>query len=263
MNQQLKKIVLQKEKEVSHLKKASHDLLKLLKDPAKAPLPLSFEKALQKKHLSVIAEIKRRSPSKGLISDIPNPLDLARQYIEGGADALSVLTDETFFGGSLDDLALIAKYAREYHIPVIRKDFIIDEIQLLEALSHGASAVLLIVAILGEETKHFIEKARALNLDALVEVHDEKELEIALRADARIIGINNRNLDTFQIDTDNALKLGGKISKECVKVAESGILDPSLARNYSHSGFNAVLVGEALVRSKDREAFIKACQNDA
>jgi indole-3-glycerol phosphate synthase len=255
MHNTLKAILEQKEKEVSFLKQQMR-----IKEDFSHKTPISFKKALQGNSLAVIAEIKRRSPSKGLIDPIENPLQLAENYIQGGANALSILTDQTFFGGSLEILEQIASVAQEQSIPSLRKDFIIDPIQILEAKQAGASAVLLIVAALGSKTKALLDFARSCQLDVLVEVHSVEELDIALEAEADIIGVNNRNLDTFEVDTDLALKLLPLIPDGVITVAESGIQDPSLAKRYHQAGFHAVLIGESLVRSPSPKQFIQACK---
>lgn len=220
----------------------------------------SFKKSLCNDSLSIIAEIKRKSPSKGNLALITDPVALAKQYVEGGASAISVLTDETFFSGSIDDLIQVASALSELNPPVLRKDFIIDKRQIDEAYNAGADAILAIVAVLGNRTKEIIEYANVRNLDVLVEVHDEYELDMALVSGAEIIGINNRNLKTFQIDTQVSLQLVGAIPKNIIKVAESGILSPELAKQYRQAGFDAVLIGEALVTAADPQQFIKACR---
>lgn len=207
--------------------------------------------------LAVIAEIKRKSPSKGEIARLRDPTQIARVYNEGGANCISVLTDLEGFGGTLDDLARVVKaqkatFGGRYPgpCPVIRKDFVIDELQIAEAVMAGASAVLLIVSALGgERTKELLEAARAYGLDALVEVHDEAELEIALKAGADIVGVNNRNLNNFDENLDNSLRLAEKIPEGVVSVAESGIKECVDAWKFRDAGYNAILVGEALVRA--------------
>src|SRR5262249_6596929 len=160
-----------------------------------------------------------------------------------------ILTDQHFFAGKIDDLIQVAEAVREHSIPIIRKDFIIDPLQIVEAALAGASAVLCIVAVLGQKTKDLLEFARSINLDVLVEVHDDEELKIALDCGANIIGINNRNLKTLDVDTERALQIVSTIPDTIIEVAESGISDPALARQYYLAGFDAVLIGEALVKS--------------
>lgn len=212
--------------------------------------------------LTVIAEIKRRSPSKGHIGTIKNPGLLSRIYHEGGASAISVLTDYEGFGGTMDDLRAVVKAQSAFKgdypgpCPVLRKEFIIDEIQIAEACAGGASAVLLIVAALGRDrTKELLEATHAYGLDALVEVHDEKELDIALEVGAEIVGVNNRDLRTFKVDIQNSFNLGAKIPAGVLKVAESGISDCVDAWKLRDAGFNAILVGETLVKASEDSAF--------
>lgn len=210
-----------------------------------------FGDALAAPGLSVIAEIKRRSPSKGALNPDLDPALLAKSYAEGGAAALSVLTDRRFFGGSPDDLRA-ARAACD--LPVLRKDFTVDARDLADAVLMGASAVLLIVAALGDgELRRFLGLSRELALDALVEVHDEAELERALDAGAAIVGINQRNLRTFEVDRGLADRLGERIPPGVVKVCESGIRGRADVPN----GFDAVLVGESLVTSADPSAALR------
>ena len=266
MTNQLHSILLQKETEVQALyqrrkKDPSSPLAKLLRGEISVPVKKSFSAALQQPGLSVIAEIKRRSPSKGLLAEIEDPVGLARRYQQGGASALSILTDEKFFGGSLQDLIQVTEALASNPLPVLRKDFVIDPIQIAEAALAGASAVLVIVAVLGAKTATIIKSALALQLDVLVEVHDAEELNMALDAGATIIGINNRNLKTFEIDTNRALNLTAQIPRTILRVAESGITTPALARAYHQAGFDGILIGEALVRSEDPKFFIHECIN--
>ncbi|PHQ82472.1 MAG: indole-3-glycerol phosphate synthase [Coxiella sp. (in: Bacteria)] len=213
----------------------------------------AFKAALQTDGLSVIAEVKRKSPSKGALATITDPIDLAERYAQGGASAISVLTDAFGFNGSIEDLALIAAHVS---CPVLRKDFVIDELQLVEATMRGASAALLIVAVLGDKTAKFIQSCHRFGLDALVEVHNKDELAIAIDAQADIIGVNNRNLETFEVDINNALDLYPAIPSEAVTIAESGIADAHIAQQFKTCGYDAVLIGEALVRSDDPSQFI-------
>lgn len=262
----LEAILLQKQQEVEELyqiidQQPEHPLAKILQDKSHSKQVISFKQAMKAAKLAVIAEIKRQSPSKGVLAPISNPNVLAERYISSGANALSVLTDKQFFGGSLNDLIQVANLAAKKNIPVLRKDFIIDKIQIAEATLAGASAILLIVAVLGHKTKALINFARSLELDILVEVHDEDELQIALSSGADIIGINNRNLKTFAVDTEHALTLGEKIPDHIIKIAESGITQPTLAKRYHDAGFHAVLIGETLVKSDNPKQFIEACHH--
>ena len=220
----------------------------------------NFKRALQMDGLSIIGEIKRRSPSKGHFADIHDPVLLAEDYIKAGVNAISVLTDQKFFSGSFDDLEKIATHSQS--TPVLCKDFIIDKRQINTAAKAGADAVLLIVAVLGHKTKEFIDYTKSLNIEALVEVFNKDELDIALESNAKIIAVNNRNLKTFEVDTENAIRLIDFMPQHIIKVAASGILKPELARRYYKAGFDAVLIGEALVTSPSPAEFIRACRHE-
>lgn len=198
--------------------------------------------------LRLIAEVKRASPSAGLIAHGPfEPAEIARRYEEAGADAISVLTDEAFFQGHLDHLREVRAAV---DLPVLRKDFVIDEVQIHEAGAVGADAVLLIVAALTpEQLRHLLETARACQLDALVEVHTLPELDVALEADADIIGINNRDLRTFTVDLDTTERLAEEVPAGTILISESGIRTVADSRRARAAGADAVLVGEALMRS--------------
>jgi len=206
--------------------------------------------------LAVIAEIKRKSPSKGHLATLRDPTQIARVYHDSGAAAISVLTDYPGFGGTLDDLRNVAASQQKNFgsypgpCPVLRKDFIIDEIQLAEAVSANADAVLLIVSALGKDKlKELIVASQEYGLDALVEVHNAEELETALECGAEIVGVNNRNLSTFEENLDNSIKLKEMIPDTVVSVAESGITECLDAWKFRDAGFNAILVGEALVKA--------------
>jgi len=220
----------------------------------------NFKHALRSDTLSIIAEVKRKSPSKGNLAEILDPVLLAENYINANASAISVLTDCKFFGGSLNDLEKIAEHSKS--TPVLRKDFIISPLQIDEAVGAGADAILLIVAVLGEKTKSLLDYAKKLNIDVLLEIHNHAELSIALESNADIIGINNRNLSTFEVDTQEAFNLKKLIPSTVITVAESGILQPELAREYYKAGFDAVLIGEALVTSTNPTEFIRACRHE-
>ena len=233
------------------------ELLGLL---AAAPPPRDFAAALRPAApgtpvITVIAEIKRRSPSKGELAPGLDPATLAAAYAAGGASCLSVLTDEAYFGGSAADL-VAARAA--VGIPVLRKDFTVVEADLYEARAMGADAVLLIVACLSDgELAAFTSLAARLGLTALVEVHDEKECDRALRAGARVIGVNQRDLRTFEVDAERAVRLAGRIPEEVVRVAESGVRDAADLGRLQGAGYDAVLVGEALVTAEDPAAALE------
>ena len=217
-----------------------------------------FELAIQRGdgELGLIAEIKKASPSAGVIASDFDPLAIAESYQAAAAHAISVLTDRQFFQGGLDILTAVR---RSVSLPVLRKDFIIDELQIYEASSAGADAILLIVAAL--EPERFIDLldvADACQLDALVEVHTLDELELALDAEARIVGINNRDLTTFEVDLQTSVRLSEEVPEEVVLVSESGISDGSHTRLLIDCGVDAILVGESLMRSSDVGATINS-----
>ena len=212
--------------------------------------PRGFSRAISSTpHLAVIAEIKRRSPSKGDLNAALDPTVLARAYQAGGASCLSVLTDSEHFGGSREDLVA----AREAcSLPVIRKDFTVDARDVCDARLMGADCVLLIAAALtAGELALFLEVAREVDIDALVEVHDEPELETALAAGARLVGVNQRDLVTFAVDHDRAVRMGSLMPAGLVKVAESGVRGRTDAQSLRDAGYDAVLVGEHLVTAPD------------
>ena len=227
-----------------------------------APYPLpeppsvpSFKEALLRPGLSVIAEVKRQSPSEGLIREV-DPVEAALAYARGGARAVSVLTEPHRFGGSLLDLKRVRAAV---DLPLLRKDFVVDPFMLEEARAFGASAALLIVALLGELTGAYLEEARRLGLEALVEVHTERELEIALEAGAEVLGINNRDLATLHINLETAPRLGRLARKRGfggVLVAESGYSRKEELKALEGL-FDAVLIGTSLMRAPDLEAALR------
>ena len=220
------------------------------------PAPRDAEALLRRPGLSVIAEVKRSSPSKGALADIPDPAALAAAYAEGGASAISVLTEERRFGGSLADLTAVRAAV---DLPVLRKDFIVTAYQLWEARAHGADIILLIVAALSdEELGYLMSLAASLGLTALVEVHDEAETTRAVDLGASVIGVNNRNLKTLDVDTDTFARLAPLIPASCVRIAESGVRGPEEARLFARAGADAILVGEALVIGGDPVAGVRA-----
>ena len=221
----------------------------------------AFVDALTKPGLSFICEVKRASPSKGLIApDFPY-LDIAREYEAAGADAVSCLTEPKWFLGS-DDIFRDIRQA--ISLPMLRKDFTVDEYQLYQAKVMGANAVLLICAILDTATlAKYMEICDALGLAALVETHDEGEIRSALSAGARIIGVNNRNLKDFTVDFSNAARLRELIPPEAVYVAESGVTGPADAAALKALGADAVLMGEVLMRAKDKAALLAAMRETA
>ncbi len=217
--------------------------------------------ALAAPGLQVIAEIKRRSPSVGPIAPGLDPVAQARAYLEGGAAAISVLTEPDFFGGSLDDLRAVRAAVP---LPVLRKDFILDPLQVDEAAAAGADALLLIVATLGpDRLQELLAASAAAGIEALVEIHDAAELAVANRAGASIIGVNNRDLRTFVTDLATAEGLAAAIRPGAVKVAESGVGSAAGAARMAAAGYDAVLVGEAAVRSGDPARFVASLRQVA
>jgi indole-3-glycerol phosphate synthase len=223
------------------------------------PPARGFAAALRAAGLSVIAEVKRRSPAKGELDARLDPAALARAYERGGAACLSVLTDREFFGGSPDDLRA-ARGATA--LPVLRKDFTVAAADVCDARLMGGDAVLLIVAALDDaELRDFHTLADELGLDALVEVHDEAELDRALAVDARLVGVNQRDLVTFEVDANRAVRVGRALAErggDVACVAESGIRRPEDAAALASAGFDAVLVGESLITSGDPGAAVRA-----
>lgn len=215
-----------------------------------APAPIDATRWLKRADgIPVIAEIKRASPSKGHLSDIPDPAALAREYEKGGASAISVLTEGRKFLGSLDDFD---KVRAAVHIPVLRKDFIVTDYQLWEARAAGADLALLIVASLTDaELAHLLGVCRTLGLTALVEAHTADEVRRALDAGADLVGVNNRDLQTLEVDLHQFERLVGLIPSHVVKVAESGILTTADVAVVAQAGADVILVGEALVKHRD------------
>ncbi|MDQ1373596.1 MAG: indole-3-glycerol phosphate synthase [Actinomycetota bacterium] len=214
-----------------------------------------FGEALAVPGVSVIAEVKRRSPSKGDLAPDLDPAVIAKDYAAAGAACLSVLTDERYFGGSAADLAA-ARAAVE--VPVLRKDFTVSEADVCDARIMGADAVLLIVAALDDaELEAFAALARQLGMDALIEVHDEAEAERALAVGARVIGVNQRDLHTFAVDTDRAVRVRRSIPETVITVAESGIRSAVDVTRLHQAGYHAILVGESLVTADDPGAKLR------
>ncbi len=220
--------------------------------------PRDFAGVLRAPGLGVIAEVKRRSPSAGSIAPDLDPAKLASAYESGGAAAVSVLTEPDHFGGTLQDLSEVSGTTS---IPVLRKDFILDPLQIDEARAAGADAVLLIAAILTDEAlAGLIDHVRRFDMTALVEAHDSEELRRAVDLGAKVVGVNNRDLSTFAVDLDTSVRLRRHIPSTVVAVAESGINSPEDARRMHDAGFDAVLVGSAAARADDPAAFVAALE---
>lgn len=214
-----------------------------------------FFTALKKEGLSYICEVKKASPSKGIIAEDFPYTQIAKEYEAAGASAVSVLTEPYYFKGSDSYLTEISKIIS---LPIIRKDFTIDEHQIYTAKLIGASAILLICSLLSsEQIKYYLEISRSLGLSALVEAHDESEVETALKSGARIIGVNNRDLKTFKVDISNCLKLRSLVPNDCIFVAESGISAPEDIAKLKAASVDAVLIGQTLMQSKDKKAALR------
>ncbi len=253
-------IVENKQKEVHEAKKKVP--LSLLEStlsklrPAKGFLSLSRSR----EGVKIIAEVKKASPSKGVFVSDFDPIRVAKSYEENGAFAISVLTDSCFFQGSLEYLKSIRN---EVELPLLRKDFTIDSYQIYEARCYGADMVLLIVSILEkEQIKEFCLIAEELGMDAIVEVHDEKELEIALSAGSKIIGINNRDLRTFKVDINTSIRLANLIPEDVLVISESGIKEANDIASLYREGISTFLVGEALMKGKDPGEKLRSIQED-
>ncbi len=214
-----------------------------------------FEERLKQPGISFICEVKKASPSKGVIAPDFDPVAIAKEYDSAGADAMSVLTEPDYFLGSIDYLREIA--AEVKRIPLLRKDFTVDEYMIYEAKAAGASVVLLICALLdGETIQRYIGICDRLGLSALVEAHDEQEIQMAVRAGARIIGVNNRNLKDFTVDIHNGIRLREQVPADILFVAESGIRTREDIVELEKGKVNAVLIGETLMRSSDKKAML-------
>ena len=220
------------------------------------PQRRDFVAALTARRRAIIAEMKKASPSKGLLAANFNPPSIARAYEAGGAACLSILTDRDFFAGSLDDLTR----ARDaVSLPVLRKDFTTSEDHVLEAAAHGADAILLIAAILEErQLRDYRDLAASFGMAALVEVHDEPELDRALASGAELIGVNNRDLRTFEVSLETSMRLAERIPAGVVRVAESGIHSAPDIAKLEEAGYHAFLVGEHLMKSGDPQASLEA-----
>ena len=219
--------------------------------------PYAFRGALQKDGINIIAEFKRRSPSKGMIREGANPSDVARAYQAGGAVAMSVLTEEDYFAGSLDDLKEVKSTVK---LPVLRKDFIVDEYQVYESAAAGADAILLIVAALDDE---FLSQLRRLaedelGMDALVEVHTSDEMKRAAACGAKLIGVNNRDLRTFEVSLETSLSLAREAPPEALLISESGLNNSTDLRRLYDAGYRGFLIGETLMRAADPEQALRS-----
>jgi indole-3-glycerol phosphate synthase len=239
----LKKIVNTKFKE---LKSKNYTIEELEDFISKNQSALDFESALKDSKLAVISEIKKASPSAGIINKYFQPDKIADSYMKGNANAVSILTDKEYFKGSIEYIKQLREIIK---VPILRKDFIIDEYQIYEARAYGADTFLLIAAILTtEELYNFITLGRSMGMEPLVESHNEEELKKSIDAGTKIFGINNRNLHTFEVDLNTSIELYNLIPHNAVKVAESGIKNTKDASYLRNTGYDAVLIGESLMR---------------
>lgn len=240
-----KKVELVRQKEAlppSELYRQVEDIMEERKHPLKLR---SMSRSLAESESGIIAEFKRKSPSKGWIHEDVFPKDVVPYYVENGASALSILTDEPYFGGRLEFISSVRPLV---DIPILRKDFIIDEYQLFQARAVGADAVLLIAADLPlNQCRDLLQRAHDLRLEVLLEIHGENELDYC-QLEADMIGVNNRNLGTFETNVDNSLRLVSKLRKNCVLVSESGISSADKVRELRKAGFRGFLIGEAFMK---------------
>ncbi len=250
----LEKIVARKRERLAESKRLT-PLAQLIAD---APTVLNgnrFIRGVRRDGINIIAEIKRRSPSKGVIRQDFDPVSIARNYTANGAAAISCLTEEDFFDGSLEYLRVVREVSP---LPLLRKDFIFDAYQLYEALHAGADAILLIAAMLdGGQFNDLLQESYALGLDVLVEIHDRDEMEKVLRYDVQLLGINNRNLRTFETTLETSIALAAELPKAITLVSESGIRTREDIDRLRAAGFHAFLIGEELMRASDEGQALK------
>lgn len=250
----LDEIIAHKRAEVQESKEL-YPVKLLERSPYYQAQPVSLKKYLLREDLSgVIAEFKRKSPSKGIINEFADPATVCLEYMQAGASALSVITNTHYFGGTNKDLTTARRFN---YCPILRKEFILDEYQIIEARSIGADAILLIAEVLtAEELRNLSALARELQMEVLFEIHEEESID-KLPPEAQIIGINNRNLKNFNVSIDHSLELLSKLPSHVVKIAESGIDSPETAIRLKESGFNGLLMGERFMRETNPG---KACK---
>jgi indole-3-glycerol phosphate synthase len=253
----LDRIVEARRASVAHRRRVLPDVALKLAVEKRVAAPRDFAGALARAgKINIISELKKASPSRGVIREEYVPAVLAASLEEAGAAALSVLTEEDFFFGSLDDLKEASRVTK---IPILRKDFIVDPWQVWETRAAGADSFLLIAAVLSDaELRELLELGRALQMEALVEVHSREELERALAAGARIIGVNNRDLRDFQVRLETSLGLAEAIPEDCIAVSESGLRTYGDLARLQHAGFDAFLIGEHVMQSADPAAALRA-----
>ena len=253
----LEEIIANRTKQVQSLKsiKSFSDIKDEAEKAVAAKKQNRFYCAVNQNNLAIIAEVKKASPSKGLICKDFDYNQIAKEYDTGGAAAISVLTEESYFQGKIQYMQEIAE---TIHLPVLRKDFIIDEYQIYEAALYGASAILLIAAALNiQQISFFQEIANALKMDSLAEIHNQEELIKVLQADAQIIGINNRDLQNFNVSLETSFRLGEQIPQNILKVSESGIHSREDIVKLENAGFHAALIGETLMRQTNRVSYLE------
>lgn len=239
--------------------KTTLEQMKWMAKQIKCSSDFPFEAALKTQDINFICEVKKASPSKGIIAKEFPYVEIAKDYEKAGASCISVLTEPDFFMGSNDYLTEIKSNVK---IPILRKDFIIDEYQIYQAKVIGADCILLIVAILNEQTiREYIKLCDELGLSALVEVHDEKEIECAISAGARMIGVNNRNLKTFEVNIQNSIQLRKLVPEQIPFIAESGIKTAEDIKMLREAKVNGVLIGETLMRSTDKKKMLDELRN--
>ena len=256
----LEKIVAKtKERLIEAKSKKSLDELKEEASKLEISEDFPFKEALKDPEIAIIAEVKRASPSKGLIAEDFDYIEIAKDYEQAGASAISVLTEPYFFQGSNDFLREISENVL---IPLLRKDFTIDEYMIYEAKLLGASAILLIVSILDDDQlKEYLDLAHNLGLSAIVETHDATEIETAMNAGTGIIGVNNRNLADFTVDIENSINLRGLVSEDIIFISESGIKTAEDVTRLKENNVDAVLIGETLMKSDDKKSMIFELKN--
>ena len=256
----LEKIVAKTEERLVEAKR-NKSLVQLKEEVSKLDIKedFPFKKALKDPEIAIIAEVKRSSPSKGLIAEDFDYIGIAKEYERAGASAISVLTEPYFFKGSNDFLHEISENVQ---IPLLRKDFTIDEYMIYEAKSLGASAILLIVSILDDvQLKRYLDLAHDLGLSAIVETHDANEIRTAIDAGSEIIGVNNRNLADFTVDINNSINLRRLVNEDILFISESGIKTAEDVRKLKENNVDAVLIGETLMRSDDKKSMILELKN--
>ena len=245
----LDKIIAHKKKEIAQLKNEV-SIEKLIKSPNFNRTPISLKEALTVKNSTgIIAEFKRQSPSKGIINDTSDIIEVTQGYLEANIAAQSILTDAEFFGGNIVDV-MKARTVNDT-TPILRKDFIVDGFQIVEAKAIGADAILLIAACLTkQELKNYGKLAEDLGLEVLYEVHNQEELD-KIELDNKIIGINNRNLKTFEVDLEHSIELASQVPDSCIKVSESGLSDPRVITGLKEYGFQGFLIGENFMKTSN------------